>query len=148
MNSKIKKVRQSREALQTCKNLNREFTATQQVPPFSLTTYVNLATGGVGMRGLIRDILKGNGSVWLVGASSPQDRADAIAASMYTEDIIDQARSRFTAGTTRYPPHSLKACLGITMLERGEVGRIQLSPGEDSSRRCTRPRCKWFLTVG
>ena len=94
MNSKIEKVRQSREALQTCKNLNRKFTATQQVPPSSLTTYVNLATGGVGMRGLIRDILKANGSVWLGGTSSPQDRADAIANAMYTEDIHGQVRDR------------------------------------------------------
>lgn len=148
MNSKTKQIGQSRATLRTCKQINRNFTETQQVSPSVQTHYVNVATGAAGMRGLICDILKDNGSIWRGGVSSPADRAAAIAASMYTEDIIDQARIRFTAGTTRYPPHSIKACLGITMLGSGEVGRIQLSRAEDSSRRCTRPRCKWFLTVG
>lgn len=147
MNSKIENLRQSRDVLQTTKTLNRKLTATQQVSPSAQGTYVNLVTGGVGMRGLIRDILKAKGSVWLGGIQLPQDRADAISAAMYTEDILDQARIRFTGGTTRYPPHSLKACLGITMLERGEVGRIQLSPSEDGQRRSARPRCKWYWAL-
>jgi hypothetical protein len=143
MNSEIEKARQSREALQACRSLNKKLTATQQVPPSSLTTYVNLATGGVGMKGLIRDILKGNGSVWLSVISSPAERTDAIAASMYTEDIHDQVRIRFTAQTTRYPAQSVSNCL-VEMRKDRDIGKIELTTEEDPFRRCKRPRCKWY----
>jgi hypothetical protein len=148
MNSKTNKVGRSRATIRTCKELNRDLTETQQVSPSVQTHYVNLATGSVGMRGLITEILRANGSIWRGGVSSPADRAAAIGSAMYTEDIIDQARIRFTGGTTRYPSHSIMACLGRTMLKRGEVGKIKLSPNEDYSRRCSRPRCKWYLARG
>ena len=147
MNSKSKQVGQSRETLQTCRKVNRNLTETQQVSPLFQTHFVDVASGAFGRRGLVRLILKSNGAIWREGISSPSDRAAAIAASMYTEDIIAQARRRFTAGSTRYPPHSLKACLRREMIRTGEVGKIQLSGDEDSKRPkdCSRPRCKWYL---
>jgi hypothetical protein len=95
---------------------------------------------------LIARILRSNGAIWREGIDTPTKRAAAIAASMYTEDIIAQVRRRFTAGSTRYPPSSLKECLGGAMIRTGEVGKIQLSGEEDSkrSKSCSRRRCKWY----
>lgn len=147
MNSRSKTNGQSRETLRTCRKVNRNLTETQQVSPLFQTHFVDVASDAFGMRGLIRLILKTNGAIWREGINTPSDRAAAIAASMYTEDITAQARIRFTAGSTRYPRSSLMACLGQEMLKRGEVGRIQLSGEEDSKRpkACSRPRCKWYL---
>jgi hypothetical protein len=123
----------------TLKNVNQIMTATQKIPPQFQAPYPE-----GGLRGLIEPILRTHGATWLGDIQLPADRAAAIEAAMYTEDILERARERFTAGSTRYPPHSLKACLGITMLNNGEVGRIQLSPSEDGQRRSARPRCKWY----
>jgi hypothetical protein len=123
----------------TLKNVNQLMTATQKIPPQFQAPYPE-----GGLRGLIFKILRTHGAAWRGEIELPADRAAAIEAAMYTEDILERARERFTAGSTRYPPHSIKACLGITMLESGDVGRIQLSPGEDGQRRSARPRCKWY----
>jgi hypothetical protein len=136
---------QTRAALRTCKELNRVLT--QTVDPRYQTHFFDVENGAFGRRGLIRKILKEHGAVWKGGIQSPTDRASAIDASMFTEDILTEVQRRFTAGTTRYPPPSIKACLGREMLKRNEVGRIQLSGGEDVNRRKDRPRprCKWYL---
>jgi hypothetical protein len=122
----------------TCKKLNQIMTATEEVPPELLTHYPE-----GGLRGLIERILRTHGATWLGDIQLPADRAAAIEAAIYTTDIHDQVRKRFTAQTTRYPQQSIKNCL-VEMRKAGEVGKIKLSTEEDSPRDCPRPRCKWY----
>ena len=129
------------------KKINRQLTDTQRVPPSAMGRYVNLETGNFQMRGLIEDILRAKGAIWVGGVNTPSERAEAIAVSMYTEEILEAARNTFTIGTIQYPPSSLHTCLNDRMLKHGEVGRIQLSPGEDGQRRSARPRCKWYWAL-
>lgn len=143
MTPQLKTTARARGTVKTCKEVNQDFSASGKVPPLFQTHYYNKRTGSKGVRGLIKDILKDNGSVWLGGIDSPQDRTDAIAAAMYTDGIHDQAKAWFTERTTRYPRQTIKNYL-VEMRKRGEIGRIKLSPSEDSPRHSTRPRFKWY----
>jgi hypothetical protein len=136
----------ARGTVRTCKEVNQDFSASGQVPPLFQTHYYNKRTGSKGVRGLIKDVLKDNGSVWLGGIDSPQDRTDAIATGMYTDDIHDQAKVWFTERTTRYPRQSIKNYL-VEMRKKGEIGKIKLSPSEDAQRISDRPRCKWYWAL-
>ena len=149
MNTKAEERRQARDILNNTKKMNRQLAATRRVPPSALGRYVNLETGNYEMRGLIEDILRANGAMWPGVITTPADRATVIDASMYTEEILEAARILFTAGTHNYTPSSLRTCLRDRMLRRGEVGKIELTASEDSTRAkgCDRPRCKWYWAL-
>jgi hypothetical protein len=123
----------------TCKQLNQSMTATQKIPP---QLQAHFPEGG--LRGLIIKILRTHGAAWTGDTQLPSDRAAAIKAAMFVEEIVSKCKEIFTAGTIRYPKQSVKNCLG-EMAKDSEVGKIGLSNGEDSNRECDRPRSKWYL---
>jgi hypothetical protein len=94
---------------------------------------------------LIASILKKNGAVFPANVMETEFRSVAIAASMFTEDIIAKVQAIFTQDTKRHSYGSIHTFLSVHMMKKGKVGRIQLSGIQDQPRTSRKPRGKWFL---
>jgi hypothetical protein len=84
-------------------------------------------------------------AIYPADAPLTESRKEAIEGSMFTQDIINQVKLRFTAGSIRYPEKTIRAYLSVVMFKNGTVGKIQLKTTEDAARKCPKPRCKWYL---
>jgi hypothetical protein len=131
--------------LQVSKDVNKVLTKSNIARPIFHTHYANLATGEFGIADLIAKILSENGSVFKAGVESTPSKVQAIAGSMFTQEIINRVQAIFTGGTCRYPPKSVKAYLSCVRIHKGRFGKIQLSGVEDQPRPCPKPRCKYYL---
>jgi hypothetical protein len=127
-----------------CKAINQMMTASQQVPPEFQAPFAEVESGLCGIRGLIIKILREHRATWRGDIQPPANRAAAIKAAMFMEEIVVCSRQLFTGKTIRYPKQSVKNCL-VAMEKKNEVGKIQLSTDEDPDRDSCRPRFKWYL---
>ena len=133
----------SRAIIQISRWMNRLLTALHNVGAVFHEPYANVKKESFGMKGLLTEILEERGAILPRGIELTKDRPAAIAASMFTDEIVAEVKRRFTCGSIRYPYKTIWANLKREM--RNEVEKIQLTWKEDAHRPCLRPRCKWYL---
>lgn len=134
----------SREILQNSRDINGFQTATKQVKPLLMCHIADAENGIFGVRGLIIDILKVNGSTMPKGCEKMEMRAIAIASAMFTSEILAEVQRRFSNGSTRYPLQTIKNELGYFMEKKGLVVGIRLTKAEDKGTG-KKARVKWYL---
>lgn len=143
-NEKANAVEMGRELLSNAQDINNVLTVADCSPTFQ-GHYFNLETEKHGIANLIAEILTEREAIFPKGIEDSELRKVAIGAAMFTREIANEVKARFTAGTTRYPLHTIEAYLSIFMRNSGKVGKIQLKGHEDKPRPCYKPRCKWYL---
>ena len=126
------------------KDINTVLTSSNEVSPIFHGHFFQLEQNLFGIQGLITQILAER-ETFAAGIEKTDFRPVAIAAAMFTQDIIDEVIRRFTAGSIRYPEKTIRATLSVTMFKNKTVGKIQLKGLEDKNRPCTKSRCKWYL---
>ena len=140
----------SREVLAGMQDINNVLTTSKRVKAVFHAHYVNMTEGECGIADLICSILKEREACFPLGIENTELRSVAIAAALYTDEIIEAVQARFTAGSIRYPIETIKAYLSCFMSKdtkttKATIGRIHLSKNEDQPRPCCKPRCKWYL---
>jgi hypothetical protein len=144
------------DLLSNTQDINNVLSTANNVSPLFMGHYFNMESGEHGIETLIMEILRSNDSVFKASVSFDSKgkhehykdnslRSVVIAHSMFTEDIIFQVQSRFTAGSKRYPYVTIHAYLSMFMQKAGTVGKVKLTNAEDKPRPCFKPRCKWFI---
>ena len=126
------------------KDINTVLTSSNKTSPIFHGHFFQLEQNLFGIQGLITQILAER-ETFAAGVEETDLRNVAIAAAMFTQDIIDEVVRRFTAGSIRYPEKTIRATLSVTMFKLKTVGKIQLKPFEDKNRPCNKSRCKWYL---
>ena len=145
-------VAMQREMLSNVQDANNVLTSGEVSPTFQGHVF-NMETGKHGIANLIAEILTDHDAVFAMGIENTELRAVAISASMYAEEIIDEVKRRFTAGTTRYPYTTVHQYLSVFMRTDSKwqipvvpkVAKIKLSNVEDKPRKSAKPRVKWYL---
>jgi hypothetical protein len=136
-------VSMSAEIVETCKAVNNTLTIAEVRPHFQ-AHYANAQLDVCGIMALVRDILREAQAEFPRGIEATELRKIAVAASLFTSEILAEVQSRFAAGSTRYKVQSVKNCLSTYGKQDGTIGKIQLTNGEDKPRNCAKPRCKWY----
>lgn len=149
MNTEINEVKAeaialSEETIEACKAINNTLTVAEVRPHFQ-AHYANAQIDVYGVMGLVRDILREAQAEFPRGIEATALRKIAVAASLFTSDIIAEVQRRFAAGTTRYQPQSVRNCLSTYGKQDGTIGKIDLTAKEDQPRKCKMPRSKWYL---
>ena len=155
MNTKISEAEEAKalaialtdETIETARALNNTL-ATAEVRPHFQAHYANAKLDVYGIMALVRDILREAQAEFPRGIESTELRQIAVAASLFTSDILAEVQTRFAAGSTRYKVQSVKNCLSTYGKLDGTIGRIQLTPSEDQPRPCSKPRFKWYRVQG
>jgi hypothetical protein len=141
--AKAEAIALSTETIEACKAINNTLTIAEVRPHFQ-AHYANAALDVCGIMALVRDILREGQAEFARGIEATELRKIAVAASMFTSEILAEVQARFSAGTTRYKVQSVKNCLSTYGKLDGTIGKIQLSNTEDKPRTCAKPRCKWY----
>ena len=151
----------SDKTIETCKEINNTLTIAEVRPHFQ-THYANAKLDIFGIMDLVRDILRDKQAELPRGIETTELRNIAIAASLFTSEILAEVQVRFSAGSTRYKMQSVKNCLSCygssktyskgpkagQLMGDGSICRIKLSNDEDQPRKCAKPRCKWYRVQG
>ena len=137
----------SDETIETCKAVNNTLT-TAEVRPHFQAHYANAKLDVCGIMALVRDILRDKQAEFPRGIEGTALRHLAIAASLFTSEIIAEVQIRFAAGSTRYKAQSVRNCLSTYGKQDGTIGKIDLTPSEDQPRPCKIPRTKWYRVQG
>ena len=87
----------SDKILRNSQIINRYLSWAPDVSPLFLMPYVNVEKGTWGRRGLIQEILESKGAVFPPGFHLT-NRQEAVSASVYTREILDEVRKRWSAG--------------------------------------------------
>jgi len=134
------------------KDINNVLTTSKQVGPLFHTHYVNMTNGQNGIENLISEILTDRQAVFPKDIEETEYKKIAVAASLFAEEIIQEVQSRFASGSIRYPYNTIHLYLSVFMFRKGKVGKIKLKGiskfnaiDEDPDRKCSKPRCKWYL---
>lgn len=135
-------VSQSAEIVANCKDINNTL-ATAEVRAHFQAHYANAELDVFGILALVKDILREAQAEFPRGIEGTELRQIALAASMFTSDILREVESRFAAGGFRYKIQAVKNCLST--YGKGQIGKINLTNAEDQPRECDKPRCKWYL---
>jgi hypothetical protein len=138
-------VSMGREVLANSQDINNVLTTSNIVKTVFHTHFVSMENNLAGIADLISTILREHDAIFPLNSSQTELRPIAIAGAMFTNEILEEVQTRFTAGSKRYPLQTVKNYLSTYMPKTGKVGKIQLSGKEDVSRSCPKPRCKWFL---
>ena len=133
----------SDETIEACRAVNNTLT-TAEVRPHFQAHYANAKLDVCGIMALVRDILRDKQAEFPRGIENTELRKIAIAASLFTSEILEEVKVRFAAGSTRYKVQSVKNCLSTYGKKDGTIGRIKLTNVEDQPRECSKPRCKWY----
>ena len=134
---------QSAQVLDLSYSLNCVLTDSKKVRAVFHTHYVNIKKDRFGIEALIAEILTDRQAVFPAGIEETSGRAKAIQAGMFTSEIIARVREIFKGDTKRYPNSTVRDCLSVFMANR--IGKVKLTPFEDTSRTSTRCRYKWYL---
>jgi hypothetical protein len=141
--AKAEAIALSEETIEACKSIANTQTVAGVRPHFQ-PHYANAKIDVFGIMGLVRDILRDKQAEFPRGIENGALSHLAIAASLFTSEIIAEVQARFSAGTTRYRPQSVRNCLSTYGKEDGTIGKIDLTPSEDQPRPCKIPRTKWY----
>ena len=133
----------SDEVLETMRAVNNTLTIAEVRPHFQ-AHYANAKLDVCGIMDLVRNILRDKQAEFPRGIENTELRKIAVAASLFTSEILAEVQARFAAGSTRYKLQSVKNCLSTYGKHDGTIGRIKLSNDEDQPRECAKPRCKWY----
>jgi len=136
----------SGEIVETCKAVNNTLTIAEARPHFQ-THYANAQLDVYGVLALVRDILREAQAEFPRGIEATELRKIAVAASMFTSEILAEVEARFAAGGGRYKVQAVKNCLSTYGKKDGTIAKIRLSNGEDQPRKSAKPRCKWYLVA-
>ena len=148
----------SDETIEACQAVNNTLTIAEVRPNFQ-AHYANAQLGVYGIMDLVRDILREAQAEFPRGIEATELRKIAVAASMFTSEILAEVQARFSAGSTRYQVQSVKNCLSTyggnaiykkgplagKLIGDGSIAKIWLSNEEDQPRTSPKPRCKWYL---
>ena len=140
-------VAMSGEVLEAMQAVNNTLTIAGVRPNFQ-AHYANATLDVYGIMDLVRDILRSAQAELPRGIENSELRKIAVAASLFTSEILAEVQARFAAGSTRYRVQSVKNCLSTYGKLDGTIGRIKLSNTEDKPRDCAKPRCKWYRVQG
>ena len=140
-------VAMSGEVLEAMQAVNNTLTIAGVRPNFQ-AHYANAQLDVYGIMDLVRDILRFAQAEFPRGIENTELRKIAVAASLFTSEILAEVQARFAAGSTRYKVQSVKNCLSTYGKVDGTIGRIKLSNTEDKPRDCAKPRCKWYRVQG
>ena len=135
-------VSMSAEIVDTCKAVNNTLSVAGVRAHFQ-AHYANAELDVYGILALVKDILREAQAEFPRGLETTELRKIAVAASMFTKDILREVENRFAAGGFRYKVQAVKNCLST--YGKGEIGKINLTNTEDQPRECDKPRCKWYL---
>jgi hypothetical protein len=135
------------EILSASQSINNTLTVAG-VRPHYQTHYANAQLDVYGIMALVRDILRDKQAELPRGIENTELRHIAVAASLFTSEILAEVQVRFAAGSTRYQTQSVKNCLSTYGKHDGTIGKIKLSNAEDNPRKCAKPRCKWYRVQG
>src|SRR5271169_1338433 len=94
-------IEMSDATVETCKAINNTLT-TAEVRPHFQAHYANAKLDVCGIMALVRDILRDKQAELPRGIEGTALRHIAIAASLFTSEIIAEVQIRFAAGSTRY----------------------------------------------
>lgn len=139
---KVAAIELSPETIDACKAVNNTL-KTAGVRAHYQTHYANAKLDVCGIMALVKDILREAQAEFPRGIEQTELRKLAIAASLFTSDILREVETRFAAGGSRYKIQAVKNCLST--YGKNEIGKISLSNSEDQPRDCAKPRCKWYL---
>ena len=140
-------VAMSGEVLEAMQAVNNTLTTAGVRPNFQ-AHYANAKLDVYGIMDLVKDILRVAQAEFPRGIENTELRKIAVAASLFTSEILAEVQARFAAGSTRYKVQSVKNCLSTYGKVDGTIGRIKLSNTEDKPRDCAKPRCKWYRVQG
>jgi hypothetical protein len=107
------------------------------------THYANALLDVYGILCLVKDILRDKQAEFPRGIETTELRKIAVAASLFTSEILAEVENRFAAGGSRYKIQAVKNVLST--YGKNEIGKITLTNEEDQPRECSKPRCKWYL---
>ena len=119
----------------TLRQVNQSLTG-KHVAPIFMAHFVDTRKGLFGVAPLIMDILIQSGANFTSDfANNPENRAEVLAKSMLSDDIISAVEKRFSAGTSRYPVPTIRHNLSTVLLKKGYIGAIRMEGSEDSDRK-------------
>jgi hypothetical protein len=136
----------NRELVENTHDINNTLTTAKNVSPMFAGHYFNMESGEHGLQTLITEILSAKyDEKFTANVGETKLRNVAIAAGMFTSEIIEAVEARFSSNTNRYK--YVRAYLSVIMTKNGKVGKIKLTNNEDKNRpkHIARPRFKWFL---
>ena len=148
MNTKIENeektaaVAMSAEIVDTCKAVNNTLSVAGVRAHFQ-AHYANAELDVCGILALVKDILREAQAEFPRGIEATELRKIAVAASMFSSEILREVEERFSAGGFRYKIQAVKNVLST--YGKNEIGKIILTNAEDKPRDCAKPRCKWYL---
>lgn len=134
-------VSMSNETIEACQAVNNTLT-TAGVRAHFQAHYANAQLDVCGILALVKDILREAQAEFPRGIEATELRKIAVAASMFTSEILAEVEKRFAAGGLRYKIQAVKNVLST--YGKGEIGKITLTNSEDKPRDCAKPRCKWY----
>ena len=130
------------EIIANCQDINNTL-KTAGVRAHFQTHYANAMLDVYGILALVKDILRDKQAEFPRGIEATELRQIAVAASLFTSEILAEVENRFAAGGSRYKVQAVKNVLST--YGKGEIGKITLTNSEDKPRDCAKPRCKWYL---
>lgn len=138
----------SAETIAASKGVNNTLETTGKVKASYGTHYANTELDIYGIQQLVCEILRANESVFSRGIESTEIESTelrhiAIAASMFTSDIIATVNEAFADAGMRYKPQAVKNVLST--YGKDLIVKITLTNNEDQPRPCSKPRAKWYL---
>jgi len=135
-------VAMSAQVVATCKEINNTLAVAGTRAHFQ-AHYANAEIDVFGILALVKDILRESQAEFPRGIEATELRKIAVAASLFTQDILREVENRFSAGGFRYKMQAVKNVLST--YGKNEIGKITLTNAEDKPRDCAKPRCKWYL---
>jgi hypothetical protein len=135
-------VAMSNETIEACQAVNNTLT-TAGVRAHYQAHYANAQLDVCGILALVKDILREAQAEFPRGIENTELRKIAVAASMFTSEILAEVEKRFAAGGLRYKIQAVKNVLST--YGKDDIGKITLTNTEDKPRDCAKPRCKWYL---
>lgn len=133
----------SAEIVETCKAVNNTLETTEAVTPFYGAHYANAQLDVCGIVALVEKVLRDNQAVFPRGIEATALRKIAVAASMFTSEVVEAVKVEFAAAGMRYKAQAVKNVLST--YGKGRIAKIRLTPEEDQPRTSDKPRAKWYL---
>lgn len=135
----------SPEIVETCKAVNNTLATTEAVKAHYGTHYAQAELGVCGIVAMVKDILREAQAVFPRGIENSDFRKIAVAASLFTSDIVRAVEERFASAGMRYKRQVVCNVLSADITD--SFCKIQLTNAEDKPRPAgfCKPRCKWYL---
>ena len=160
-NEKALAVAMSAETIEASQAINNTLT-TACVRAHFQAHYANAEIDVYGILSLVKDILRDKQAEFPRGIEATALRQIAVAASMFTSEILAEVESRFAAGGLRYKVQAVKNVLSTYgsnktykkgpkagyLIGDSSIGKITLTNEEDQPRDCSKPRAKWYRIQG